>query len=212
MINTTIYTDTSEVKRRLGLLSGKSGKVISRAANRACATGKKVMAQEAKKRYLISQKDVNDKKVLKMVPASQTKATATLDYTGGHRNLYLWNSNKAVSPNEIIHWRHGKPNVKIYSAAVARGHGKIKLHGNYGRGTNKPFIQRVRKGEESDFTGLFRRKSNSREAKLESVVAPAIPQILKNKQIIDKFQEAAGQTFQKRLTHEIDAVMKGITK
>jgi hypothetical protein len=77
---------------------------------------------------------------------------------------------------------------------------------------NKPFVQRVRSGEKSDFTGVFFRKNASRDSKLVGAEAPAIPQILKNDKIIAKFQREAGTMMQKRLTHEIDNVLKGITK
>lgn len=207
MLNTTIYVDEAEVKRRLGVLADMSGKVIARAVNRSYNTGKKVIAREAQKDYLVAQKDVNDPKTLKITKATQARPTAILEYTGGHRNLYLWNNKKAVTPNKVIKWTHGKPNVKTYKAAVARGHRKIKLEGE-----NKPFIQRVRSGENSEFVGLFRRASSARDAKLVGVGSPAIPQILKNEKIMEQFRRSAGPMLQKRLEHEIDAILKGVTK
>lgn len=206
MLNTTIYVDESEIKRRLGDLADKSGKVIARAVNRSYNTGKNAIAGEAKKDYLVNQKDVNDPKTLKITKATQVNPTATLEYTGEHRNLYLWNNKKAVTPNRAIKWSHGKANVSIYKAAVARGHSKVGLQGE-----NKPFIQRVRSGENSEFVGLFRRATPARDAKLVGVGAPAIPQILKNEKIMEKFRRSAGPMLQKRLEHEIDAVLKGVT-
>ncbi len=209
MINTTINVDVDveDVNRRLGVLSDQSGKVIARAVNRSYITGKNAIAKEAKKIYLVTQKDVNNPKTLKITRARPTEPVATLEYTGGHRNLYLWNNKRAVSPGVVIHWSHGRPNVKVYRAAVKRGGAKLKLLGE-----NKPFLQRVRKGERSDFVGLFRRKTAARDAKLESVTAPAIPQILKNSAIMEQFRAAAGPMLQKRLEHEIDVVLKGAAK
>lgn len=207
MINTTIYVNEAEVKRRLGLLADKSGKVIARAANRSYTTGKNAIAKEAAKDYLVIQRDVNNQKTLKITKAAPENPTAILAYTGEHRNLYLWNKGKAVNPNQTIHWSHGKPNVKIYKAAVTRGHSKINLNG-----PNKPFIQRVRSGGSGEFVGLFRRQSAARNSKLVGVGAPAIPQILKNDKIMTQFSRSAGPMFQKRLEHEIDAVLKGVVK
>lgn len=207
MLNTTIYVDEAEIKRRLGALADNSGKVIARAVNRSYITGKNAIAGEARKDYLITQKEVNDPKTLKITKATQAVPTATLEYTGGHRNLYLWNNKKAVTPNKTIKWSHGKPNVKVYKAAVARGNGRTKLQGE-----NKPFIQRVRSGENSEFVGLFRRASPARDAKLVGVGAPAIPQILKNEKVMEQFRRSAGPMLQKRLEHEIDAMLKGVTK
>ncbi len=207
MVNTTIYVDEAEIKRRLGALADQSGKVIARAANRSYTTGKSAIAKEAGKNYLITQKDVNNSKTLKIVKASPSEPVATLEYTGVHRNLYLWNNQKAVSPNKVIQWSHGKPNVKFYHAAVGRGHAKAKLTGE-----NRPFIQKVRSGENSGFVGLFRRATSARDSKLVGVGAPSIPQILKNESVMEQFRRAAGPMFQKRLEHEIDAIVKGITK
>lgn len=207
MVNTTIYVDEGEIKRRLGALADQSGKVIARAANASSATAKKTIAGEASRDYLIRQKDVNNPRTLKITKARPADPVVTLEYTGGHRNLYLWNNKKAVTPNKTIHWSQGKPNVKVYRAAVKRGHRKVKLTGE-----NKPFIQRVRKGENSEFVGLFRRASAARDAKLVGVSAPSVPQILKNERIMKQFRRTVAPMLQKRLEHEIDAILKGVTK
>lgn len=207
MFEMDLSIDVTEVKRRLGALADQSGKVIARAVNRSYITGKKAIAKETSKNYLITQAEVNDPKVLKVTKAYPREPVATLSYTGGHRNLYLWNKGKAVSPNVIIRWSQGKPNVKVYRAAVERGHGKTELQGE-----NKPFLQRVRQGEKGEVVGLFRRKTTARDSKLVGVSAPAIPQILKNEKVMAQFRRAAGPMLQKRLEHEIDAVLKGVVR
>jgi hypothetical protein len=203
----TLIVDEAEIKRRLGLLADQSNKVIMRAANRAYPTGKKAISQEAAKDYRVTQRDVNSQKTLKIIKATQQAPTASLNYTGEHRNLYLWDNNRATAPKTIIHWSHGKPNVKIYRAAVMKGHQRIRL-----KGDKKPFVQKVQSGKKSEFVGLFRRRTADRDADLVGVGAPAVPQILKNDKIIAHFNEAAGAMMQKRLEHEIDNVLKGITK
>lgn len=210
MLNTTIYVDEAEIKRRLGALADQAEKVIMRAVNRSYPTGKNAIAKEANKDYLVTQKEVNDPRTLKITKAMLSNPTATLEYTGGHRNVYLWNNKKAVTPNKIIKWPHGphgKPNVKMYKAALVRGRSKIKLEGE-----NKAFIQRVRSGENSEFVGLFRRATPARDSKLVGVGAPSLPQILKNEKIMEQFRRSAGSMLQKRLEHEIDAILKGVTK
>jgi hypothetical protein len=224
MFEMTLEVDEAEVKRRLGTLSDKSGKVIMRAVNRSYTTGKNAISREAAKDYRVKQKDINGAKTLRIVKATEKEPTATLDYTGTHRNLALWDSGKAVSPiGKRIHWsnsrpigrakdgrmqfRGGTPNVRTYRAAVERAHGKIGLQGD-----NKPFIQTVRKGQgKREFTGLFRRKSKERDATLVGVAAPSVPQILKNDRVMANFTRSAGPMLQKRLEHEIDNVLKGIT-
>jgi hypothetical protein len=209
MFSTTIEIDETEIKKRLGTLSEYSGKVMSRAVNRAYPTGKTTIARETRKRYLITAKEINDSKTLHITKATPSSPTAILEYTGGHRNLAWWNNKRAVTPNTIIHWSHGIPNVRTYKAAVMRGTPKQEL---IGEDNNKPFIQRVRKGERSDFTGLFRRNGSDRNSKLVSVQAPAIPQIIKNEEVMAQFRRAAGPMLQKRLEHEIDVVLKGVVR
>lgn len=207
MLVQSIYVDEGQVKERLGALESQSTKVIVRAVNRSYTSGKNAIAEEARKGYYLSQHDVNGKNILKITKATYSNPVATLKYTDRHRNLYLWNGKKAVSPGKIINWSHGKPNVPIYKAAVKRGHGKVEL-----RGENKPFIQKVRSGEDGEFVGLFRRRTAKRDSQLVGVGGPATPQILKQDKIMDKFQRTAGPVLQKRLDHEIDAVLKGVVK
>lgn len=209
MVDMTVEVDVEEIKQRLGILSDQTGKVIARAVNRSYPTGRAAIARETRKRYLITAKEINDAKTLHITKATSSSPTAMLEYTGNHRNLAWWNNKKAVSPNIIIHWSHGVPNVRTYKAAVMRGTPKQEL---IGENNNKPFIQRVREGEKSDFTGLFRRKGPDRTSKIVSVQAPAIPQIIKNDEVIAQFRRAAGPMLQKRLEHEIDAVLKGVVK
>ena len=59
---------------------------------------------------------------------------------------------------------------------------------------------------------LCRRRTAKRDSQLVGVGGPAIPQILKQDTIMDRFQRTAGPVLQKRLDHEIDAVLKGVVK
>ena len=129
MLVQSIYVDEGQVKERLGALESQSTKVIVRAVNRSYTSGKNAIAEEARKGYYLSQHDVNGKNILKITKATYSNPVATLKYTDRHRNLYLWNGKKAVSPGKIIHWSHGTPNVPIYKAAVKRGHGKVEMRG-----------------------------------------------------------------------------------
>ena len=207
MAEIIIEVDKEEVKKRLGDLSSQADKVIARAVNRASKTGRREIAREVQKRYKVTQKEVN--KHLRIKKATASKPSAELDYKGGHRNLYEWNDGRAVKPNKVIKWSHGKnkskPNVKVYKASVMKGPAK-KLEGKF---HNKPFLQKVRKGS---YTGLFQREWSSRDSKLVSVQAPAIPQIVKNEEVLAQFRRAAGPMLQKRLEHEIDVVLKGVVK
>lgn len=205
----TIEIDREEVKKRLGDLSNQADKVIARAVNRASKTGRLAIAREVQKKYKVTQKEIN--KHLTIKKATPSKPNAVLQYKGKHDNLYLWNNGKGVSPKTVIKWSHGrnksKPNVKVYKASIMKGSSK-QLVGKY---HNKPFVQKV-KGKNGDFIGLFQREWSARDSKLVSVQAPAIPQIIKNKEVMEQFRRAAGPMLQKRLEHEIDFVLKGVVK
>lgn len=69
----------------------------------------------------------------------------------------------------------------------------------------KPFVAQMKNGH----VGLFRRKSNDRKATLKGVYGPAIPQLLKKQEIMDKVEEEATQVLLKRIDHEINRVLKG---
>lgn len=206
----TIEIDKSEVQKRLGDLANQADKVIARAVNRASKTGRLAIAREVQKKYKVTQKEIN--KHLTIKKATPSKPNAVLQYKGKHDNLYLWNNGKGVSPKTVIKWSHGrnksKPNVKVYKASVMRGAPK-KLEGKY---HNKPFVQQIRRGKNGNFKGLFQREWSARDSKLVSVQAPAIPQIVKNKEVMEQFRRAAGPMLQKRLEHEIDVVLKGVVK
>ena len=196
----TINTQVNEadIRKRLGRLAYKSGAVMARASNRAVRHGKTVIARETSSRYRIKQSTINDKKYCKPNWAKASAPTASLIYTGHNRNLSTWQS--GVSPFKVIEWDNDEPNVKVYSASVMRKSGFHKL-------TEEPksFLQMTRNG----FVGMFRRKSEKRNAKLEGVGGPAVPQIVKNKEIMDKFNTESSTEIQKRLKLEIDRVLRG---
>lgn len=203
MINTIILIDEAEVKKRLGYLESKSNKVIARAVNRSYTSGKKAISKEAKKIYLVNDRDVNGSDTLKITKATYQAPMAKLLYTGYHRNLYHYR--RAVSPRRIIKWSNGRPNVAFYKAHFMGEHAPEPLTKD-----PKPFVQKMKRT--NGVVGLFRRSSNKRDASLVGVPAPAIPQILKNERIMSAFTRSAGPMLQKRLEHEIDNVLKGVTK
>lgn len=202
----SLNIDEKEIKRRLGILADRSDAVMARAINRAGTAGKTAIARAAKKRYRLNAGDVNDRKVLSVRRAHSGNPEMTLTYKDRHRNLYLWKE-QALKPRTIIHWQHGKPNVAIYKASVVKSHGMTPLGGR-----NKPFIQRVRKGENAEFVGLFRRKTPAADAALEGVSAASYPQLLKHDTIMKKFRETAGPILVKRLDKEIENILEGNTR
>jgi hypothetical protein len=198
MFDSYVIVNEAEVKRRLGLLANQSGKVISRAANRATATGKKAIAQETAKKYLVTQKDVNA--TLSLKRATYANPAAVFRYRGQHRNLYHYKG--AVTPSTIISWRGGSPNVRIYRARVRRDQSAKPMNKR-----PKDFVQTMT-GTNGQVI-MVHRATNASRSKLVATQGPAIPQIAKNEEVLARFQRDAGKMLVKRLDHEIQRVLEG---
>lgn len=56
---------------------------------------------------------------------------------------------------------------------------------------------------------FMRRTGHARNADLEGIYAPALPQIIKNDKVMTRFTQDTNARMQKRLTHYIDQIVKG---
>lgn len=203
MINTTIYVDEAEIKRRMGFLASRSGVAIARAANRSVTTGKKAIKQETAKIYNVRQKDVDN--VLKVNKATSQNPTLCLTYKDTHTNLYVFGRQTSISPRYIVQSSDPvDPDPEYIKAKVMKGHGYTKLDGR-----PKPFVQKAKK---SGNIALFQRTSNDRRSPIRGVAAPSLPQVIRNEKVLARFNRDAYTMFQKRLIHEIDNILKGVTK
>lgn len=202
MINVTIHVSEEAVKQRLGVLANRSGTVIARAANRSVNTGKKAIKQETAKIYNVRQKDVDG--ILKVTKATAAKPVMTLTYKDSHPNLYVFGRESSLTPRFVIHSSDPvNPDPEYVRAKVMRRGGYIPLNGR-----PKPFVQQVSNGN----IALFQRVSNKSRAPIRGVAAPSLPQVIKNEEVLARFNRDARSMFEKRLLHEIDNVLKGVTK
>lgn len=202
MINVTIHVSEEAVKQRLGVLANRSGAVIARAANRSVNTGKKAIKQETAKIYNVRQKDVDG--ILKVTKATAAKPVMTLTYKDSHPNLYVFGRESSLTPRFVIQSSDPvNPDPEYVRAKVMRRGGYIPLNGR-----PKPFVQQVSNGN----IALFQRVSNKSRAPIRGVAAPSLPQVIKNDEVLARFNRDARSMFEKRLLHEIDNVLKGVTK
>lgn len=187
--------DMRNIQNRLGSLGGKANTVMSRAANRAAAKANTVMKKQAAENYFVTQKRVSS--VVFVRKANTATPTAVITAKDTHDNLYKFK----VTPTRIARPKGGgKKPPKVYASQVKRTGGKKTLSGQ-----PKPFVAQMKNGH----VGVFQRKSNDHKATLKGVYGPAIPQLLKKKEIMDKVEEEATQVLLKRIDHEINRVLKG---
>ena len=203
MSSVTIHVSEEAVKQRLGALANRSGAVIARAANRSVNTGKKVIKQETAKIYNVRQKDAD--KILKVTKATAAKPVLTLTYKDSHPNLYVFGRESSLAPRFVIRSSNPvNPDPGYVKAKVMNRGGYVALNGS-----PKPFVQQAKK---SGNIALFQRVSNHVRAPIRGVAAPSLPQVIKNEKVLARFNREARDMFEKRLLHEIDNVLKGVTK
>lgn len=203
MINTTIYVNEAEIKRRLGELSKRSGAVIARAANRSVNTGKKAIKQETAKIYNVRQKDVD--RILKVTKATAAKPVLLLTYKDSHPNLYVFGRQSSLAPRFIVQSSDPvNPDPEYVKAKVMNRGRYVPLNGR-----PKPFVQKAKK---SGNIALFQRTSNKPRATIRGVSAPSLPQVIKNDEVLARFNRDAYTMFLNRLDHEIDNILKGVTR
>ena len=188
--------DMRNLQHKLGSLGGKANTIMSRAANRAAAKTKTVMKQQASKRYFITQKKVASVTFIKR--ATTASPTASVMAKDTHDNLYKFK----VNPTRIARPKgeNRKP-PKVYTSQVRRSGIRKALST-----VPKPFVAQMKNGT----IGLFQRKSTKKKKRgIKAIFGPAIPQLLKKKEIMDKVEEEAGEVLLKRIEHEMDRVLKG---
>lgn len=202
MVEPRITVNDKEVSRALRALGQKANIVMARAANRAATTANKEMSKAVRARYE-KVKDGDVKKALFKRKATSSNPTAELTYKSSHENLYKLGN---VTPKRIVKTGGEKPNPKFYKARVMKGNPFEPLMER-----PRPFVQKMSNGH----IGLFRRKSddgrNLRGKKrnaIEAVQAPALSQMLKNKEVLQETEKIAGEVLLKRLEHEIDRELR----
>lgn len=194
------YMTIEEVERLLGKAENKSGRVIANAANRTLSTGAKVIKQETANEYNVRQKDVEE--TLRRIKGNWSDPTAVLRFTGGHGNLYNFGKGdmSVLKPRYTVRSSSPyDPDPGNVFARVMRNGSMVPLNQN-----PKPFVQVV-----NGNLGLFQRISDKADAALRGVAPPAIPQVIRNDKVQERFQKETGEMLQRRMLHEIDRLMKG---
>ena len=195
----SLDSNAKEVTRRLGDLGRKASLVMSRAVNRTSGHVKTRMKEEAVKRY-----HVKAQKVARTisVPKKATVANPSAKVTsiGSHPNLISFK----VSPNKAVRTlKSGKRSPELYFASVKKDSGQMPLAGN-----PKPFVMEPRNGGIAVFRRLAKHEKSKSKHGIMGVGGPAIPQMIKNKDIMNVVNEDANKMMAKRLDHEIKRLLE----
>lgn len=189
--------DIVEAQKRLSHLGDKANLIMSRAVNRSLSNVSKNMKSQVVKRYRIKSERVG--RTIKVTRrASASHPTAQIRSVGRHITLTSFQMTPGRRINIKKGGKHGKPDPKVYKAAVKKGQGLQRLSGN-----PKPFIQRVNNGNV-----ISVRRISPYSRSLEAVYGPAVPQMIKNREIMDIITREAEIMTSKRINHEIDQMMK----
>lgn len=201
--NMSLDSNADDVAGRLGDLSRKASLVMSRAINRTTGHVKTRMSEEAVKRYHV--KITKIKRTISVAKkATVGDPSAKILSIGEHPNLISFKVKQSSS------WRKLKPSgkrvPKFYLASVKKDSGWKPLTG----GAAKPFVASPKKGG----VAVFRRLLKHEKAKYPNVKSgiigiggPAIPQMIKNKDIMSEVNKDANEMMAKRLDHEIKRIL-----
>lgn len=192
MMTVHVAADTQKLDAVFLSLEKNTAPVLIDAANRAATRARKVAKESTEDKYWAKAGDIGKKARIKK--AGSGRAYASVYFDGRHVNLITYK----VSPRHpVIRRSHKKRLPKVYKAAVKRTGVKPLEDAE-----RKPFVANVKNG----FTGVFRRKPNSR--KIEGVSGPSVPQIVKNKDTMQRVYEEAEKMMEKRIEHGIDRALQ----
>lgn len=200
--NMSLESNATDVERMLGNLSHKANLVMSRAINRTTGHVKTRMKEEAVKHY-----HVKAQKVVKTISipkkATMGNPSAKIMSIGSHPNLISFK----VSPKRAVRTlKSGKRSPNVYFASVKKESGRMPLTGGYA----KPFVMEPKNGGIAVFRRLAKHEKSKSRSKhgIVGVGGPAIPQMIKNKDIMNVINIDASDMMAKRLEHEIKQILK----
>ena len=188
--------DVLKAQMQLASLGDKAGLVLSRAVNRALSNMSKNIRKQVVKRYHVKPMQVG-KTVHIAKRASPADPTAKIRSTGRHIPLSGFKFRPRINAHRE---EYGRYSPSAYRGAVEKGSTYKRLGGR-----RKPFMQHVKNG---NYISVRRISADPYERKLEGVYGPAVPQMLKNQDVLDAVYHEAGIMMSKRVYHDLDRMLK----
>lgn len=191
--------DTKEIRSiqlRMMKLGNQANLILSRVVNRSISSISKNMKEQVTDEYRLKSARVK-KTIQTKRKATANNPTALIVSKDRHPTLTSFYFKSVRKGSKKM--KNGKFRPSVYEGAVKEG----GTHALSGR--PKPFLQRVN----GNLISVRRVSDDPGERKLEGVYGPAVPQILKNKEILDAITVEASKMFHKRIDHELDRALKG---
>lgn len=151
--------------------------------NRAIGTIRSVASKEIRKTYKIKHKDLTSNQNIKVVRAGRTKLEAAIYFNGNLIPLVKFD----VVPKQ--------PQRKTVSASIRKGSGRKQLAHAY--------VANLRYG-----VGTFERETSERDSSRQ-LYGPAAAIMVGDEAVLERIEQAATETIDKRVEHEISRILNG---
>lgn len=188
-----------DVERRLNQFADKAPNAIARALNRSVSNVRANITKEVRNDYHIKAGDV--RKTLKDFKANRNKLVASVKSSGGVIGLdHFKVSPKTVNPNRKSQLKIAtkKDGVKqILGAFIADVNG-VKVFNRTGE-------EKVRATK-----GRYANRPNVKREPIARKFGPSVPQMLGNEEVANRIKQKSHETYENRLTHEIEYILSRI--
>ncbi len=190
-------TETKEqlvanVEKRLGKFWHKTPNVIRNALNRTAQNIQSNIKKEVRQRYVIKASHIQEA-IGKPKKATFQDLTITVKTRGGPIPLDRFK----IKPGTASEQQRRR---KLFNVTIKKGETK-----EMERAFVTDFVKRKKDG--SSAVMAFRRTGKTR-LPVERLFGPTIPSMINNEEVRENIMEEATNTFQKRLDHEIDRILK----
>ncbi len=178
-----------EIRTLLSEMGGsKVNAALANAANRALTTARSEAWNAVKQIYTIKRTDFYDEVKTKLYRANKSAVGATLEFRGYVIPLVNFKVSSYRS--------HERSSVRRMKVSVFKGAEETLRH-----------AYRANLGRYGD--AVFERATPRRNTS-EQLYGPSAAHMVYNADVLDHMSEKAAETFEKRLDHEIDRILRGI--
>jgi len=166
-------------------VQGGAEKVFYNAINRALGTVRTTAGEQIREVYAISQRDLRAESNIRLKKANRNDLVGEISFAGCKIPLYRFN----VSPKQPTR------GLKV-KAAVLKTRSQVEFE--------QAFIARMQSGH----IGMFERKASKR-LPIKEFLGPSVADMAGNSVVLEQVENAAQETINKRIDHEMTRILNG---